>query len=99
MNTDFFGRSPRALRTLRMCFLDGLWLHDRACPHRVEQLIVRHQTPRTVHEILEDRKGLGRHQDAFRGTAIRQTPQTLVRGVQPERRKHLHLAHQAFTDA
>lgn len=59
-------------------------------PHRVEQLVMRHQLTGVLHQMAQNRERLGRQQDALLISFRPAAPQTLVDGVEPEWRKLLH---------
>lgn len=68
--------------------LYGLQLKMSAWPHCIEQLIMRHEG--VFHHMVQDRKRLGRQQDALINSLISVPPQTLVDGIEPKWRKLLH---------
>jgi hypothetical protein len=59
-------------------------------PHRIEQLVMRHQLSSVLHQIAQNRERLGRQQDALIAAFIPMAPQTLINEIQPEWRKLLH---------
>ena len=64
-NRGLLGRSPKSFLMLKICGLRDCRLHVGFGPHSVEKLIVSHQPPRVLDEIVEDGKPFGRQKDAL----------------------------------
>jgi hypothetical protein len=69
--------------------LQNLRLNVRLWPEGFEDLVVGHESPGVLDEILQHGKGLGCDKNALLGRAIT-TPEALVDGIEPERRKLSH---------
>src|SRR2546425_9138452 len=88
---------PRRLRTVPKHAADledttfqDLRLDVRLGPHRLEELLLRHQPSGMLHQIAQDSKRLGRQQQTLGLGGLPEAPKTLVDGVQPEWGKVLH---------
>ena len=84
------GRVLQRTSDFEDALLYGLRLKMSAWPHCIEQLIMRHEPSGVFHQMVQDRKRLGRQQDALINSLISVPPQTLVDGVEPKWRKLLH---------
>jgi hypothetical protein len=69
--------------------LQNLRLNVRLWPEGFEDLVVGHESPGVLDEIPQHGKGLGCEKNALLGRAIT-TPEALVDGIEPERRKLSH---------
>src|SRR5260370_27801803 len=81
---------PEGAAHLEDVSLDGLRFDNATGPDRFEQLLVRHQLPGVLHEIPEDGKRFGGQQNTLFTSRIAGTPETLVKGVEPEWREFHH---------
>ena len=59
----------------------GLRLDVSVWPHRIEQLVMRHQTSGVLHQMAHHCEGLGRQQDALVVAFISVAPQTLINEI------------------
>ena len=87
------GLRPVAERTadLEDAAFQDLRLDVRLGPHRLEELVLRHQLSRMRHQITQDGKRLGRQQNALVRSRLPEAPETLIDRVQPEWGKVLHV--------
>lgn len=84
------GTIAECVAHIQDALLHGLWLDHTVAPHAFEQFLVRDQPSRVLDEIRQDGKRLGRHLDALRAVHFAEAPQTLIAGVEAERREFRH---------